>query len=87
MSYYPVDVEKAVRKVCKRRRLSPRTAETYVYCINRFLKWCKKDLFKLLVNPYTTKELSKKFNRSQSRIQKTLSQLKLVKSYKEVLVL
>jgi len=47
MSYYPVDVEKAVRKVCKRRRLSPRTAETYIYCINRFLKWCKKDLGKI----------------------------------------
>ena len=47
MSYYPVDVEKAVRKECRRRKMSPRTAETYVYCINRFLKWCRKDLGKI----------------------------------------
>lgn len=47
MSYYPVDVEKAVLKECKRRRLSPRTAKTYFYCINRFLKWCKKEIGKI----------------------------------------
>ncbi|MBU0894443.1 MAG: tyrosine-type recombinase/integrase [Nanoarchaeota archaeon] len=47
MSYYPVDIEKAVLKECKRRRLSPRTAKTYIYCINRFLKWCKQDIGKI----------------------------------------
>lgn len=47
MSYYPVDVEKAVRRKCRRRRFSKRTVKTYLYCINRFLKWCKKNLGKI----------------------------------------
>jgi site-specific recombinase XerD len=47
MSYYPVDIEKAVARECKRRRLSPRTAKTYIYCINRFLRWCKKEIGKI----------------------------------------
>lgn len=47
MSYYPVDIEKAVLKECKRRRLSPRTAKTYLYCINKFLKWCGKEIGKV----------------------------------------
>jgi len=47
MSYYPVDIEKAVAKECRRRRLSPRTAKTYVYCVNRFLKWSDKELGKI----------------------------------------
>lgn len=47
MSYYPIDVENSVLKNCRRRRLSPRTAKTYVYCIKRFLKWCGKDLSKI----------------------------------------
>lgn len=47
MSYYPVDIEKAVIKECKRRRLSPRTAKTYLYCIHRFLKWVGKERGKI----------------------------------------
>lgn len=47
MSYYQVDIEKAVAKECKRRRLSPQTAKTYIYCINRFLKWCGREIGKI----------------------------------------
>lgn len=47
MSYYPINIEKAVIKKCKRRRLSPRTAKTYIYCINKFLKWCGKEIGKI----------------------------------------
>src|SRR3989344_105552 len=47
MSYIPVDVNVSVRKECKRRRLSPRTAKTYLYCIHQFLNWSKKDLGKM----------------------------------------
>jgi len=44
MSYVPVDVNDAVSRECKRRRYSERTIKTYLYCINRFLKWSKKEL-------------------------------------------
>jgi integrase/recombinase XerD len=47
MTYIPVDVEAAVRRECKRRRYSERTAKTYVFCINRFLKWSNKDIGKV----------------------------------------
>lgn len=47
MSYYPIDIEKAVTNKCKRRRLSPRTAKTYIYGINKFLKYCNKELGKI----------------------------------------
>ncbi len=47
MSYVPVDWEKAVRRECKRRRYSERTAKTYVYCINRFLNFTNKELGKI----------------------------------------
>ncbi len=47
MSYYPVDIEKSVIRVCKRRRLSPKTAKTYLYCIKKFLVWCKKEIGKI----------------------------------------
>lgn len=47
MSYYPIDVEKAVLKECKRRRLSPKTAKTYLFCIKRFLNWCNKEIGKI----------------------------------------
>lgn len=47
MSYIPINIEESVRKECKRQRLSPRTAKTYLYCINRFLDWTKKDLGKI----------------------------------------
>lgn len=44
MAYIPVDIEKSVLKECKRRRYSDRTAKTYLFCIDKFLKWCKKDI-------------------------------------------
>ena len=44
MSYTPIDWEKSVRKECWRRRYSPRTAKTYIYCINKFLNFTKKEL-------------------------------------------
>jgi len=44
MPTLPKDVDFKVMKECKRRRLSPRTAKTYLYCINRFLNWSKKDI-------------------------------------------
>ncbi len=47
MAYVPVDVNEAVKKECRRRRYSDKTIKTYLYCINRFLKWCKKDLGKI----------------------------------------
>jgi site-specific recombinase XerD len=47
MAYVPVDIEQAMKRECKRRRYSERTIKTYIYCVNRFLKWCKKDLGKI----------------------------------------
>ena len=47
MSYYPINIEKAVMREYKRRRLSPRTAKTYLFCINKFLNWCNKELGKI----------------------------------------
>jgi site-specific recombinase XerD len=47
MVYYPVDWENKLRKECRRRRYSEKTAKTYVYCVNSFLKHCKKDLGKI----------------------------------------
>jgi len=44
MSYYPVDIEKAVIRECKRRRFSQATIKTYLYCINRFLKLTEKQI-------------------------------------------
>lgn len=44
MSYIPEDINESVKKECRRRRLSPRTTKTYLYCINRFLNWSKKEL-------------------------------------------
>ena len=43
MSYYPVDIEKAVKTKAMRRRLSPNTIKTYLFCINKFLKWSGKE--------------------------------------------
>lgn len=45
--YIPVDVEQAVRRECKRRRYSDKTAKTYCYCINRFLAFAGKTLGKI----------------------------------------
>ena len=47
MTYYPVNIEEAVKKECNRRRFSLQTTKTYLYCINRFLNFCKKDLGKI----------------------------------------
>lgn len=44
MTYYPKDIGYAVIKECKRRRLSPQTTKTYLFCINRFLNKCKKPI-------------------------------------------
>lgn len=47
MAYVPIDINQTIRKECKRRRLSDQTCKTYLFCINRFLKWCKRDLGKI----------------------------------------
>jgi site-specific recombinase XerD len=47
MSYVPININESVIKECKRRRLSQQTTKTYLYCINRFLNWSKKDLGKI----------------------------------------
>jgi site-specific recombinase XerD len=44
MPNLPKDLDSKIKIECKRRRLSPRTTKTYLYCINRFLNWSKKDL-------------------------------------------
>ena len=44
MNYIPVHIEESIKKECSRRRLSFRTAQTYLACIERFLKWSKKDI-------------------------------------------
>ena len=47
MVYIPVDVEKSVAKECKRRNYSEKTVKSYIYCINRFLKYTNKSLDKI----------------------------------------
>lgn len=47
MSYVPVNIERSVEKECRRRRLSPRTTKTYLYCINRFLEYSPKTIDKI----------------------------------------
>ncbi len=42
MTYVPVDIEEAIKRECRRRRYSERMAKTYIYCINRFLKFTGK---------------------------------------------
>lgn len=44
MPTLPADLDFKIKKECKRRRLSPKTTKTYLYCIHRFLNWSKKDL-------------------------------------------
>lgn len=39
-----MDLYDRINKECYRRRFSPRTTETYIKCIERFLNYCKKDL-------------------------------------------
>ncbi len=47
MSYVPIDWASAVKKECKRRRYSEKTAKTYIYCIENFLKFTSKGLDKI----------------------------------------
>ena len=47
MAYVPINIDESVRKECKRRKYSDKTIKTYLYCINRFLIWCKKDIGKI----------------------------------------
>lgn len=47
MGYVPVDIDEAVRRECKRRRYSERTIKTYIYSINRFLKFTGKTIDKI----------------------------------------
>lgn len=44
MTYYPKNIGYAVIRECKRRRLSPQTAKTYLFYINRFLKKTEKPI-------------------------------------------
>jgi len=36
-----------MKKEMFRRRLSPRTIESYLFCVEKFLKWCRKDAYKI----------------------------------------
>ncbi|MBS3091116.1 tyrosine-type recombinase/integrase [Candidatus Pacearchaeota archaeon] len=47
MSYYPIDIERAIKRECERRRYSPRTARTYIHCVNKFLTLSGKTLDKI----------------------------------------
>jgi hypothetical protein len=44
MVYIPFDVELAIKTKCKRHRHSSQTLKNYLYWINRFLNWSKKEL-------------------------------------------
>ncbi len=44
MSYMPIDWKASLERECKRRRYSERTSNTYIYCIERFLKFINKAL-------------------------------------------
>ena len=44
MVYIPINIEEAVKRECKRRRYSDKTVKTYLYCINRFLRFIKKGI-------------------------------------------
>ena len=47
MPYIPIDWKSAVEKECKRRKYSEKTARTYTYSIERFLKFSDKGLDKI----------------------------------------
>ena len=47
MSYYPIDVERAIKRECERRRYSPKTAKTYIHCVNKFLAFSGKSIDKI----------------------------------------
>jgi len=44
MVYIPINIEEAVKRECKRRRYSNKTIKTYLYCINRFLRFIKRGI-------------------------------------------
>ena len=44
MVYIPVNIEETVKRECRRRRYSERTIKTYLYCINRFLKFAENPI-------------------------------------------
>jgi len=46
VAYYPINIEKSVRKECERRRYSEKTIKTYLYCIDKFLKNSNKSIDK-----------------------------------------
>lgn len=43
MAYYPVDIYIAVRKECRRRRYSERTADVYLFWIKKFFEFSRKE--------------------------------------------
>lgn len=47
MAYVPIDLDNAIRKECRRRRYSDRTADTYLFCIHRFLNHSGKTIDKI----------------------------------------
>ena len=47
MVYFPVDIDKAIERECKRRGYSEKTIKSYLYCINRFLKYTRKTIDKI----------------------------------------
>ncbi len=47
MAYIPINIDEAVKRECERRRYSPRTIETYLSCIRKFLEYSGKGLDKI----------------------------------------
>jgi len=47
MPYIPVDWKFSVGKECKRRNYSDKTVKTYIFCIERFLKFSSRSLDKI----------------------------------------
>lgn len=47
MVFVPIDVNESLRKECLRRNYSPRTIESYLRCIGKFLEWSGKQLGKI----------------------------------------
>lgn len=47
MSYAPQDIEHSVKQELERRRRSPRTIETYWFCIKKFLDFTNKTIDKI----------------------------------------
>lgn len=47
MTYIPIDINEAIRKEGRRRRLSPRTIKTYQNCVKVFLRKTRKSIDKV----------------------------------------